>query len=62
MPNISAYLRDLYQQPGIAATVNMTHIKQHYYFSHQHINPTQIVPIGPDIDYLRPHNRADLTT
>ncbi|WP_144208687.1 glutathione S-transferase family protein [Shewanella donghaensis] len=56
-PNLSQYLRDLYQQPGIAATVNFEHIKQHYYFSHQHINPTQVVPVGPDIDYLSPHNR-----
>jgi len=62
MAYISDYLRDLYQQPGIAATVDMDHIKQHYYFSHQQINPTQIVPAGPDIDFLRPHNREQLMT
>ncbi|MCL1067910.1 glutathione S-transferase family protein [Shewanella olleyana] len=59
-PNLSGYLRDLYQQPGIAATVNFEHIKQHYYFSHQQINPTQVVPAGPIIDYMRPHNRGSL--
>ncbi len=59
-PNLSGYLRDLYQQPGIADTVNFEHIKQHYYFSHQHINPTQVVPEGPIIDYMRPHNRSEL--
>jgi putative glutathione S-transferase len=45
------YLRRLYQHPGIAETVHFDHIKTHYYFSHKHINPTQIIPIGPDIDY-----------
>ncbi|WP_076537564.1 glutathione S-transferase family protein [Shewanella sp. UCD-KL21] len=59
-PHLSGYLRDLYQQPGIADTVNFEHIKQHYYFSHQQINPTQIVPVGPEIDYNSPHNRASL--
>ncbi|MDQ6954653.1 MAG: glutathione S-transferase family protein [Mariprofundaceae bacterium] len=50
MPNLWAYLRRLYQQPGIAETVNFEHIKQHYYFSHQHINPSRIVPAGPDMN------------
>ncbi|MFC1519910.1 glutathione S-transferase family protein [Pseudomonadota bacterium] len=59
-PCLSGYLRDLYQQPGIADTVNFEHIKQHYYFSHQQINPTQIVPVGPEIDYSSPHNRDSL--
>ncbi|WP_299569498.1 glutathione S-transferase family protein [uncultured Shewanella sp.] len=58
--HLSAYVRDLYQQPGIAETVNFEHIKQHYYFSHQQINPTQVVPAGPIIDYMRPHHRASL--
>ncbi|MGI2260151.1 glutathione S-transferase family protein [Shewanella sp. GXUN23E] len=58
-PAISGYLRDLYQQPGIAQTVNFEHIKQHYYFSHGQINPTRIVPIGPEINYLTPHGRRD---
>ncbi|WP_419146861.1 glutathione S-transferase family protein [Pseudoalteromonas 'SMAR'] len=56
-PNLSAYVRDLYQQPEIAETVNFEHIKRHYYFSHTMINPTQVVPVGPDIDYQRYHNR-----
>jgi putative glutathione S-transferase len=59
-PSISNYLRDLYQQPGIAQTVNMAHIKRHYYFSHDSINPTRIVPKGPELDFLRPHNRSTL--
>lgn len=55
--NLWGYVRDLYQQPGIAATVNFAHIKQHYYQSHTTINPTSIVPIGPEIDFLAPHDR-----
>ncbi len=57
LPNLSGYLRDLYQQPGIAATVRMDHIKAHYYGSHVRINPTGIVPLGPHIDYEAPHGR-----
>jgi putative glutathione S-transferase len=56
--NLSNYLRALYQIPGIAATVNFEHIKTHYYYSHSTINPTRIIPKGPDIDYTRPHNRG----
>ena len=56
-PNLSNYLSDLYQQPGIAETVNMKHIKEHYYASHETINPSRIVPTGPDIDFTKPHNR-----
>ena len=59
-PNLWGYLRDLYQVPGIAETVNMTHIKQHYYTSHANINPTRIVPAGPVIDFNEPHDRACL--
>jgi len=59
---ISAYLRELYQVEGIKATVNFEHIKQHYYFSHAHINPSRIVPKGPFIDYLRPHGRDKADT
>lgn len=55
--HLSAYTRELFQVPGIADTVNMYHIKRHYYFSHTMINPTQIVPKGPEIDYTQPHNR-----
>lgn len=57
---LSAYLRELYQWPGIAKTVNFEHIKLHYYRSHKTINPSGIVPVGPDIDYWRPHERHDL--
>ena len=59
-PNLSNYVRDLYQQPGVSATVHMDHIKNHYYASHETINPSRVVPVGPDIDYTAPHNRADL--
>lgn len=48
---LQPYLKRLYLYPGIAETVNMTHIKQHYYFSHKTINPTQIVPLGPELDF-----------
>lgn len=57
--NLSNYLRELYQWPGVAETVNFQHIKRHYYFSHTMINPTQIVPVGPDLDFLRPHTRKN---
>ncbi|MEP3526085.1 MAG: glutathione S-transferase family protein [Hyphomicrobiales bacterium] len=60
-PNISNYLRALYQAPSIADTVNMDHIKRHYYESHDTINPTGIVPVGPHIDFEAPHNRPALT-
>ena len=56
-PNLWAYTRDLYQQPGIADTVNMHHIKHHYYGSHTTVNPTGIVPVGPEIDFNEPHDR-----
>ncbi len=56
-PNLSHYLRELYQQRGIAETVNMVHIKQHYYYSHDTINPTRIVPKGPLQDFNAPHDR-----
>ena len=57
-PNLSNYLRDLYQQPGIEQTVNMRHIKEHYYGSHETINPSKVVPLGPDIDFTQVHNRV----
>jgi glutathionyl-hydroquinone reductase len=57
-PNLWDYLRDLYQTPGVAETVNMRHIKGHYYESHRTINPSGIVPLGPAIDFLAPHGRA----
>ena len=60
-PNLQGYLMDLYQQPGVAETVNFEHIKRHYYITHTHINPTQIVPIGPLLDLRKPHNRERLS-
>jgi putative glutathione S-transferase len=57
-PNLSNYLRDLYSVPGVAGTVNLRHIKAHYYGSHETINPTRIVPVGPALDYGAPHDRA----
>ncbi|PLW81862.1 glutathione-dependent reductase [Kineobactrum sediminis] len=56
--HLSGYTRDLYQLPGVAETVDFHHIKTHYYASHHTINPTGIVPLGPDIDYARPHRRG----
>lgn len=59
-PNLSAYVRDLYQQPGVAQTVNMEHIKNHYYASHETVNPSRVIPMGPVVDYTAPHDRAKL--
>lgn len=56
-PNLSNYLRDLYQVPGVAGTVDMLHIKSHYYASHDMINPTRIVPVGPALELDAPHDR-----
>jgi len=56
--NLSNYLRDLYQVEGVAETVDLFHIKHHYYGSHDTINPTGIVPKGPALDYDAPHDRA----
>ncbi len=56
-PNTSNYLKDLYQLPGIAETCHFDHIKTHYYWSHESINPSRIVPIGPAIDFNEPHDR-----
>ena len=60
-PNLGAYLRDLYQVPGVAKTVHIDHIKQHYYRSHKTINPTGIVPDGPMLDFEHAHDRARLS-
>lgn len=59
-PNLSGYLRELYQWPGVAATVNMDHIKRHYYSSQRQVNPTGIVPKGPLLDFTSPHGRERL--
>jgi putative glutathione S-transferase len=57
--NLEGYLRDLYQQPGIAETVNLDHTKRHYYMTHDEINPSRIVPVGPVLDFTRAHGRAE---
>ena len=57
-PNLSAFARDVYQLPGVSGTVNFEHIKRHYYESHRTINPTGIVPVGPILDFSRPHGRG----
>ncbi|MDD1796234.1 glutathione S-transferase C-terminal domain-containing protein, partial [Enterovibrio sp. ZSDZ42] len=59
-PNLSGYLRELYQQPGVAETVNIDHIKAHYYGSHETVNPTRIVPIGPVLNFTTPHGREQI--
>lgn len=59
-PNLYAYVRELYQWPGIATTVNFQHIKDHYYRSHTMINPTGIVPLGPELNFTAPPEREHL--
>ena len=59
-PQLSNWLRELYQWPGVAQTVNLQQIKQHYYGSHRNLNPSGIVPSGPALDFGRPHDRARL--
>ncbi|MBI1821268.1 MAG: glutathione S-transferase family protein [Nitrospirae bacterium] len=58
--NLYGYLKELYQYDGIAETVNFDHIKRHYYMTHEDINPTRIVPVGPEMDLTAPHNRGRL--
>lgn len=57
---ISGYVRELYQMPGVAETVNFEHIKTHYYASHLMINPTGVIPLGPEQNYTNPHGREGL--
>ncbi|HHP0512632.1 glutathione S-transferase family protein [Vibrio harveyi] len=59
-PNLQNYLKELYQTPGIDEVTNFFHIKRHYYFSHTMINPSQIIPAGPELDLWSPHNREVL--
>jgi len=56
-PNLLNFTRELYQVPGVSDTVNMRHIKRHYYYSHGNINPTRIIPRGPELDLEAPHDR-----
>jgi putative glutathione S-transferase len=57
-PNLSNYVRDLYSVPGVAETVSLDQIKRHYYHSQRHVNPSGIVPVGPQLDFAAPHDRA----
>ena len=57
-PNLSNYVRDLYQVPGVPETVSLQQIKRHYYGSQRQVNPTGIVPVGPQLDFAAPHDRA----
>ena len=59
-PNLWAYTRELYQWPGVAATVNMDHIVRHYHYSHDSINPHRIIPTNPVLDFDVPHGRGSL--
>jgi len=59
-PNTFGYMKELYQVPGVAETVNFDHIKRHYYFSHTMINPTQVIPVGPSQDLMSAHGRENI--
>lgn len=56
-PNLQGYVKELYQLPGVAQTVNVAHIMRHYYYSHDTINPTRVIPAGPELDFESPHGR-----
>ena len=56
-PNLWGYARDLFERPGFGETVNLDHIKRHYYMTHEHLNPSKIVPLGPIVDWHQPHYR-----
>ena len=58
--NLGPYLRDIYQTPGVAETVNMDHIKEHYYTTHPDVTPTRIIAAGPEVDFEAPHDRDEL--
>mgnify|MGYP000084752434 CR=1 FL=1 len=58
--NLWPYLRDLYQTPGVAGTVEMDHIKEHYYTTHPEVTPTRIIAVGPNLDFEAPHDRDEL--
>lgn len=59
-PNLWAYTRDLWQWPGVGATLHLDHVARHYHYSHETINPYRIVPVGPRLDFAEPHGRAGL--
>jgi putative glutathione S-transferase len=61
MPVLWAYARDLFQTPGFGDTIDFVQIKTHYYVVHKNVNPTQIVPKGPDLaNWFEPHHREEL--
>ena len=60
-PRLQAYLKDLHATPGVAETVDLDHIKRHYFMTHSHLNPSRIVPEGPLLDWNSPHGRAALS-
>jgi len=60
--NLQGYMLDLYQRPGVGDTVNIDHIKRHYYMTHEEINPARIVPLGPIVDLTRPPGRQKVST
>lgn len=57
-PNLWAFTRQIYQMPGVASTTRFDHIKAHYYGSHESVNPSRLVPLGPLLDYDEPHGRG----
>lgn len=59
-PGLSGFMREIYQMPGVAQTVNMAHIRQHYFYSHDTLNPHRIVSVGPAVDFTSPHQRERL--
>ncbi|MEO0682161.1 MAG: glutathione S-transferase family protein [Pseudomonadota bacterium] len=61
-PNLWAYTREIYQMPGVAETVNFEHIRRHYHYSHETINPHRVIPVGPALNYDEPHGREGLKT
>ncbi|MDF2231113.1 glutathione S-transferase family protein [Albimonas sp. CAU 1670] len=60
MPALWAYARELYQRPEARSTTDFAHIKRHYHYSHESINPHRIVPLGPELDWDAPHGRERL--
>ena len=59
-PNLRGYTRELYQLPGVAETVNMDHIREHYYTTHPEVTPSRIIAIGPDLNFEAGHDRDEL--
>ncbi len=60
-PALWAYTRDIYQMPGVAETCSFEHIKTHYFGSHESVNPSRIIPLGPELDHTAPHGRESLS-